>query len=174
METSPAHILRTCGLAIADLKNQEISMFNKTFLAASVCLFALTAHAAGPSRTYVTPENCKPGPCPPFRTGVMVGGTYYVAGHLGLDPATGQAPTDVETEVRLLMEEVKNTLKRGGLTMDDLVSVTVFCTDLSLYDRFNAVYRSYFHENFPARAFIGASKLVRGARFEIQGVALKS
>jgi 2-iminobutanoate/2-iminopropanoate deaminase len=57
--------------------------------------------------------------------------------------------------------------------MADLVSVTVYCTDLDLYDKFNAVYRSYFHDNYPARAFIGVSKLVRGAHFEIAGVAIK-
>ena len=149
-------------------------MLKKAFLSAAFCVFALTSHAADSGRKYITPENCKPAPtCPPFSNGVMVGGTYYVAGHLGLDPSTGQAAADVETEVRLLMEEVKNTLKRGGLTMDDLVSVTVYCTDLSLYDQFNAVYRSYFQGKFPARAFIGINKLVRGARFEIQGVATK-
>jgi 2-iminobutanoate/2-iminopropanoate deaminase len=153
--------------------NQEISMFSKALFTAVVCVFAFTAHAAGPKRTYLTPEGCKPDSCPPFSNGVMVGETYYVAGHLGIDPATGQAATEVETEVRLLMDQVKKTLNRGGLTMDDLVSVTIYCTDLSLYDQFNAVYRSYFHGNFPARAFIGASKLVRGARFEIQAVAAK-
>jgi len=148
-------------------------MFSKAFFAVAVCVCALTAHAADRSRKYLTPESCSPAGCPPFSSGVMVGETYYVAGHLGIDPATGQAATEVETEVRLLMEQVKNTLKRGGLTMDDLVSVTIYCTDLSLYDPFNAVYRTYFHGNFPARAFIGASKLVRGARFEIQAVAVK-
>jgi 2-iminobutanoate/2-iminopropanoate deaminase len=64
-------------------------------------------------------------------------------------------------------------LEKGGVGMDDLVSVTIYCTDLSLYDKFNAAYRSYFHQHFPARAFIGASKLVRGAHFEIAGVAVK-
>lgn len=51
--------------------------------------------------------------------------------------------------------------------------MTVFCTDLTLYDRFNAIYRGYFHGHYPARAFIGASQLVRGAHFELQGIALR-
>ncbi len=104
----------------------------------------------------------------------MVDGTFYVAGHLGLDPATGKAGSDAETEARLVMDAVKQTLESGGLTMDDLVSVTVYCTDLDLYDKFNAVYRGYFHGHYPARAFIGVAKLVRGAHFEIAGVAVKS
>jgi 2-iminobutanoate/2-iminopropanoate deaminase len=57
--------------------------------------------------------------------------------------------------------------------MDELVLVQVYCTDLDLYGTFNEVYRTYFHQHFPARAFIGASKLVRGAHFEIMGTAVK-
>jgi 2-iminobutanoate/2-iminopropanoate deaminase len=72
-----------------------------------------------------------------------------------------------------MMDAVKGTLQKGGLTMDDLVSVTIYCTDLSLYDKFNAVYRTYFGAHFPPRAFIGISKLVRNAHFEMAGVAVK-
>jgi enamine deaminase RidA (YjgF/YER057c/UK114 family) len=51
--------------------------------------------------------------------------------------------------------------------------VTIYCTDLALYDKFNGVYRSYFHGHFPSRAFIGVSQLVRGAHFEIAAIAVK-
>ena len=57
--------------------------------------------------------------------------------------------------------------------MDDLVSIQIFCPDLSLYERFNAVYRTYFDDHFPARAFIGSGPLLRGARFEINGIAAR-
>jgi len=59
------------------------------------------------------------------------------------------------------------------MAMDDLVSVQVFCTDFTLYDTFNGVYRPYFHEHFPARAFLGVASLIRGAHFEIMGIAVK-
>jgi 2-iminobutanoate/2-iminopropanoate deaminase len=136
-------------------------------------LCAVAAHAAASERTFVAPPGTDPKSAPPFNNGVMVGGTFYVAGHIGVDPATGKAAADPETEARLMMDAVKQTLDKGGLTMADLVSVTVYCTDLDLYDKFNAVYRSYFHDNYPARAFIGVAKLVRGAHFEIAGVAVK-
>jgi 2-iminobutanoate/2-iminopropanoate deaminase len=134
---------------------------------------AHAAHAADAGRTFLAPPGTDPKVAPPFSNGVMVGATFYVAGHLGLDPSTGKAAADPETEARAVMDAVKQTLERGGLTMADLVSVTIYCTDLDLYDKFNAVYRSYFHDNYPARAFIGVSKLVRGAHFEIAGVAVK-
>jgi hypothetical protein len=53
------------------------------------------------------------------------------------------------------------------------VSIQVFCTDLALYDTFNNVYRTYFPHGFPARAFLGANALVRGAHFEVLGIAVR-
>jgi 2-iminobutanoate/2-iminopropanoate deaminase len=105
---------------------------------------------------------------------VLSGDTLYVAGHIGIDTHTGNAPADPAVEAHLVMDAVKRTVESAGLTMDDLVSVTVYCTDLGLYDTFNAVYRTYFHGHYPARAFIGSSKLLRNGHFEVQGVALKS
>ena len=71
------------------------------------------------------------------------------------------------------IESVRSTLEHAGLTMDDLVSVQVFCPDLSLYDKFNEIYRTYFTKNFPARAFIGSGPLLRGGHFEAQGIAVR-
>ena len=134
---------------------------------------ALLAGSAQAQRNYVVPDGYDPAKSPPFSNGVMVSGTFYVAGHIGLDPATGQAAVDPDVEAHLTLDAVKATLQKGGLTMDDLVSVTIYCTDLSLYDRFNAVYRTYFGAHFPPRAFIGIDKLVRNAHFEVAGVAVK-
>jgi 2-iminobutanoate/2-iminopropanoate deaminase len=133
-----------------------------------------TQAQAGGDRTYVLPDKYDPNTSPPFSNGVLVGNTFYIAGHIGLDPATGQAPADTDAESHLLLDAVKATLEKSGLTMDDAVSLTIYCTDLALYDKFNAIYRSYFHGHFPARAFIGVNKLVRGAHFEIAGVAVKT
>jgi 2-iminobutanoate/2-iminopropanoate deaminase len=59
------------------------------------------------------------------------------------------------------------------MTMDDLVTVQVFCTDLSLFEKWNGVYRGYFGHDLPARAFIGAGSLLRGAHFEMQAIAVR-
>ncbi len=129
--------------------------------------------AADSARHYVpAPAPGGNAPAAPFSQGVLAGGTFYVAGHIGMDPATQKAAANVDTEAHLVMDAVKQTLAQAGLSMDDLVSVTVYCTDLGLYDGFNAVYRSYFHGQYPARAFIGVSSLVRGAHFEIAGIAV--
>lgn len=109
----------------------------------------------------------------PFSDAVQVGDTLYVAGHIGLDPKTGQPPATAEEEAKMVMESVKATVEQAGFSMDDLTTVHIFCSDLSLYETFNNVYKTYFHGDYPARAFIGAAKLLRNGRFEVEGVAVK-
>ena len=107
----------------------------------------------------------------PFSSGVLAGNTFYLSGHLGIDPATQKIPVDVDQEIRLMLDAFRATLEKADLTMQDLVYVQIFCSDISLYDRFNAIYRTYFTEPLPARAFIGSGPLLLGAHFEIQGIA---
>ncbi|MGH9495710.1 MAG: RidA family protein [Candidatus Sulfotelmatobacter sp.] len=135
-------------------------------------LIACTA-AFGADRKYIVDPKPADGKSLPFSEGVLVGNTLYVAGHIGLDAKTGQAPADVEQEAHLVMDGIKQTVEGAGLSMDDLVSVQIFCTDLKLYDTFNKVYRTYFHGDFPARAFVGSNALLRGGHFEVLGIAIK-
>ncbi len=109
----------------------------------------------------------------PFSTAVLVGDTLYLSGDIGIDPETGRPPAAVEEEVRLIMDGMKQVLEMADMTTDDLVMVQVFCSDVSLYDAFNDVYRTYFGDHFPARAFLGSGPLLRGARFEVNGIAVK-
>ena len=111
----------------------------------------------------------------PFSSGVLVGNTFYLSGHLGIDPATKRVPESPEREAELMLEALRGTLAKAELTFQHLVFVQVFCSDISLFERFNTVYRKYFKENepLPARAFIGSGPLLLGARFEIQGIAVK-
>lgn len=108
----------------------------------------------------------------PFSHAVVAGKTVYVAGTLGIDSETGAPPADPMAEARLALDGMKAKLALAGATMDDLVSVEIFCSDPSLYAEFNAVYATYFDHGFPARAFIGSGPLLRGARFEVVGVAV--
>jgi len=127
-----------------------------------------------PERSYFEHPPSANGPAFPFSDAVRLGDTLYVGGHIGIDPATGNAAASPDAEARLLMDGLKLTLERAGFTMDDLVSVTVYGTDFALYDTFNGIYRGYFHGHHPARVFIGVSKLIRGAHFEVQGVAVRA
>ena len=138
---------------------------------AAICAASAVADDSGRQYFDMTPP--VPGASLPFSEAVLVGDTLYVAGHIGLDPKTQKAAEKIDAEAHAVMDAVKHTIESAGLQMDDLVSVTVYCTDLSLYDAFNTVYRSYFHGHFPARAFIGVNTLVRNAHFEVSGIAAK-
>ena len=64
-------------------------------------------------------------------------------------------------------------VEAAGMTMDELVWVQVFCTDLSYFSKFNTVYRTYFTGELPARAFLGVDHLLGDAHFEIMGITVK-
>jgi reactive intermediate/imine deaminase len=136
-------------------------------------VLALAVTGAEPDRKYIVMKRATASNAP-FSEAVLKGDTLYLSGHIGLDPQTGKPGATAEEEARLVMESFKRTIEAGGMTMDDLITVTVYCSDVAYYDVFNGVYRTYFHGNFPARAFIGSGKLLFGARFEVQGVAVKS
>jgi 2-iminobutanoate/2-iminopropanoate deaminase len=109
----------------------------------------------------------------PFSEAVLAGDTLYVAGHIGVDQNTGQAPADIDQEMKLLFESIRADIKEVNFGMDDLVSVRIYCTDLALYGKFNTAYRAQFGKDLPARAFIGVASLLRGGHFEMEGIAVK-
>jgi len=111
---------------------------------------------------------------PLFSDAIHAGNTLYLSGRLGMDPDTGEVPTEPQQEARNVLDQIQSVLKEAGMTMDDLVNVQVFCSDVAFYNDFNTVYRTYFTtDEPPARAFLGAGGLLRGARFEVNGIAVK-
>ena len=136
-------------------------------------LAAVSSLNAQEARRYIAPRTAADAGQPPFSGAVQVGNTLYLSGDIGLDETGKKVPDTAEAEARLLLDRIQATLKKAGFTMDDLVFVQVFCSDVKHYDAFNAVYRTYFKKEFPARAFIGAGTLLFNARFELQGIAVK-
>ena len=143
----------------------------KILVGVSFLVLCVAANAA--DRKYIVNPRSVDRKALPFSEGVLVGNTLYIAGHIGLDARTNMPPASPEEEARLVMDEIKQTVESAGLSIDDVVSIQVFCTDLKLYDTFNGVYKTYFHGNYPARAFLGAANLLRGGRYEVMGIAVK-
>ena len=143
----------------------------------SVAAVAGPAQKTAAKRVYIKANNPyfqQRGIQVPYSDGVLVGDTLYVAGHIGLDPKTGKPPANIDQEIKFLLDGIKQTLMDGGMTMDDMAMVQVHCPDLSLYDKFNAAYKTYFSKgDLPARAFLGSGPLLFGGHFEMMGVAVK-
>lgn len=139
-------------------------------MAILLCVATSGASAQTSTRRYVDPRSPETTGAP-FSGGVFVGDTFYLSGHLGA--SANAKPETAEAEAKAVLDAVKATLTKAGLTMDDLVSVQIFAANTADYAAFNTVYRGYFTKEFPARAFIGAGPLLFGARFEVQGIAAK-
>ena len=126
----------------------------------------------GQDRSYVNGRSPTDENVLPFSSAVQVGNTLYISGTLGLDPGQ-KVPSTPEAEAKNVMDNIQNLLEDAGMTMDDLVAVQVFSSDVSDYDAFNSIYRTYFNKEFPTRAYVGSGTLLFGARFEVLGTAVK-
>ena len=120
--------------------------------------------------TYINPRTVNESGGP-FSGAVLAGNTLYISRTLGLD-AIGEVPSAVDAEARNVLNNIQAQLQAAGMSMDDLVLVQVYCSDVAFYDTFNEVYRTYFSAEFPARAFLGSGTLLREARFEVMGIAI--
>ena len=139
--------------------------------AAVVAIGWYTGASAQSGRTYIQPRAAAATGAP-FSGAVLVGNTLYLSGALGLE-ANNQLPASVDAEATNVLGNIQKTLGEAGMTMDDLVFVQVYCADVANYDAFNKIYRGFFKQEYPARAFLGSGKLLFGARFEVQGIAVK-
>jgi len=141
----------------------------KAIVIAAVALCTLPALAfAAPSKHFPGAPNAA------YSAAIEQGNTLYISGTAdGRDPATGKPPADAKTGAKVVLNNVKGILEKAGYTMDDLVWVQIFATNLNDYADFNEVYKSYFKGPLPARAFIGAGSLLGNAHFEVMGMAAK-
>jgi len=141
-----------------------------------IALAALTIFSSSilfaQERTYIDGRSATDSNVPPFSGAVKVGDTLYLSGTIGLDDEN-KVPDEASEEARLVLNSLKGTLEKAGMTMDDIVSVQVFCSDVKHYQEFNDVYRTFFTKEYPARAFLGAGTLLFNARFEVQAIAIK-
>ena len=132
---------------------------------------AFSQTAISPSRRVINLPDRSPQAA--FSSAILEGNTLYISGNIGFDPKTHKPPEKIEDEITNLLTSYKNLLSQAGFTMDDLVYVQISCTDLSYYDKFNSIYKSYFTKDLPTREFIGVASLLGGGHFEMQAIAVK-
>jgi 2-iminobutanoate/2-iminopropanoate deaminase len=104
--------------------------------------------------------------------GVLAGNTLYIAGQTGFDKAN-KLPDSFEVELRQTLDKIGLVLKAADMNFSDVVNVTVYLSDMSMLEKTNEVYATYFKTNPPARVVLQVAGLVRGAHVAIAAVATK-
>lgn len=115
-----------------------------------------------------------PDPVGPYSQAVCAGGLLFASGQIPLDPETGKlVGGEIEDQTRRVLDNLKAVLAAGGSSLERVVRMTVYTTDLSLFPRINAVYGEYLTgDPAPARATVEVSALPLGAQVEIDAIAL--
>ena len=106
----------------------------------------------------------------PFSAAVRTGNLLFVSGQVGI--REGRPGDGIEEQTRFTMENMRDVLERAGATLEDVVKVTVFLSDMSLWPAMNEVYRQFFPNDPPARSALGVNGLaLPGLLVEIECVA---
>ena len=105
-----------------------------------------------------------------YSQAVRCGGTVYFAGQIGLDPATMELVAGIGPQIRRVFENLKAVAAASGGSLNDIVKLTVYLTDLNHFARVNEIMATYFTAPYPARAALGVASLPRGALVEIDAI----
>ncbi|MEW5890122.1 MAG: RidA family protein [Pseudomonadota bacterium] len=105
-----------------------------------------------------------------YSQAVQVGGTIYLSGQIGLDPATMQMVDGIDGQIVRVFENLRAVAEAAGASLADAVKLNVYLTDLTHFAKVNEVMARYCSQPYPARAAVGVAQLPRGALVEIDGV----
>jgi 2-iminobutanoate/2-iminopropanoate deaminase len=138
------------------------------------CIGAVDSQdATAPVRRVIATDKA-PAALASYSQAIQVGDTLYLAGQVGLDPATRQlVPGGLQAEARRALDNCRAVLEAAGFTLADVVQVQVFLADVGDYDAFNQVYAGYFPPPAPARAAVAVAGLPREARVEVVMTAVR-
>jgi len=114
-----------------------------------------------------------PRPIGPYQQAVAAGGLLFLSGQVGIEPSTGRMVRGgVEAQTKQILENLKAVLEAAGASLNDVVRVAVYLTDMGDFQKVNAIYSEYFGESKPARSAIGVASLPAGALVEMDAIAV--
>jgi 2-iminobutanoate/2-iminopropanoate deaminase len=126
-----------------------------------------------PERTQIA-TNDAPAAIGPYSQAIAAGDLVFCSGQIPLDPATGAlVDGDVDAQTRRALENLRAVLTAAGSSLDAIVKTTVFLVSMSDFAAMNEVYKDFFTGEPPARSTIAVAELPRGARVEIEAIALR-
>jgi reactive intermediate/imine deaminase len=105
-----------------------------------------------------------------YSQAVRVDNTVYLSGQIGLDPNTMTMVEGIEAQVHRVFQNLRAVADAAGSSLDDVVKLNIYLTDLAHFGKVNEIMATYFHQPYPARAAVGVASLPRGALVEADGV----
>ncbi|QAA80673.1 RidA family protein [Aequorivita sp. H23M31] len=123
-------------------------------------------------KTIITTTNA-PAPIGPYNQAILKNGILYTSGQIAIDPKTGDLVLDdIETETKLVMENLKAILSAAGMTFENVLKSTIFISDMDNFGKINTIYGGYFNEETaPARETVQVAKLPKSVNVEISVIA---
>jgi reactive intermediate/imine deaminase len=105
-----------------------------------------------------------------YSQGVRVNDTVYLSGQIGLDPSTMQMAESTEGQIHRVFQNLRAVALAAGGTLDDIVKLNIYLTDLAHFAKVNELMATYFRQPYPARAAVGVAALPREAQVEMDAV----
>ncbi len=105
-----------------------------------------------------------------YSQAVRVDHTVYLSGQIGLDPNTMQMVDGIEAQIHRVFQNLRAVAAAAGSSLDDMVKLNIYLTDLAHFAKVNEIMATYFHQPYPARAAVGVAALPRDALMEADGV----
>ncbi|HPP31071.1 MAG TPA: RidA family protein [Soehngenia sp.] len=121
--------------------------------------------------SYISTEKA-PAAIGPYSQGIVAGNLVFTSGQLPIDPNTGELVNDdIKLATKTSLENVKSIIEEAGSSIEKVIKVTVYVTNMDDFSKINEVYAEYFTEHKPARSLVEVSKLPKGGLIEIEAVA---
>jgi reactive intermediate/imine deaminase len=110
----------------------------------------------------------------PYSQAVRAGGTVYLSGQIGLDPATGNLVEGIEAQTHQVLKNLRAVAQAAGGELDDIVKLTLLMADLADFAKVNEIMATYFKPPYPARATYQVAALPKAARVEIEAILVRA
>ena len=124
-----------------------------------------------PKQSIRTPN--APQPMGPYSQGIKAGQFLFVAGQGPADPKTGTVASDIETQTRQTLQNVKAIVEASGYSLGDVIKTSIFLKNASDFQKVNEIYKTFFETNPPARTTIEAKFVAPNMLIEVDAIAYR-
>ena len=152
------------------INSKIISIFLCTISMTSILIFS--QEPTEMQKEIISTENA-PQAIGPYSQAVKAGNLMFISGQIPLDPKTGDLVSEsIDEQAKQVLNNIKSICEAAGQSIDDIVKISIFLTDLENFAIVNEVMKEYFAEPYPARATVEVSGLPLGVKVEIEAIVL--